>query len=158
MMDHGVGLQKPKGWSCNCSQVTLPASTLNCNNACTLCCLLLQAGENITFTWSIIGVAAEQKCTHGTDAAVSCKSPFTVAAKNVDAGAVMFTVAITDVCGNEKEVEYSYTAQGVTALTKVDDIPTTTDGGGAPVKKNGAAATAAAGMLTLGMGVLAALL
>jgi hypothetical protein len=81
-----------------------------------------------------------------------------VQAKDVSAAApIKFTVAITDVCGKEKELEYSYTAQGVTAVTKADDI---SSGGGSvnPPKKNGAAATAAAGMLTLGMGLLAALL
>jgi hypothetical protein len=73
---------------------------------------------------------------------------------------IKFKVMITDVCGNEKELEYSYTAQGVTAVTKPDEIPSNIVGGGTvnPPKKNGAATTAAAGMLTLGMGLLAALL
>uniref|UniRef100_A0A383VDX2 Uncharacterized protein n=1 Tax=Tetradesmus obliquus TaxID=3088 RepID=A0A383VDX2_TETOB len=118
----------------------------------------ITTSQNITFTWAITGVVFDQKCTHGSDAAVSCKSPFTVAAKDVSADPIKFTVDITDVCGAEKKLEYSYSAQGVTALTKVDDIPVGPGGGAVPPKKNGAAATAAAGMLTLGMGLLAALL
>jgi hypothetical protein len=133
---------------------TLPVVAYFCRP---LCCL--QTGQNITLTWDITGAVAEQKCKHGSDAAVSCKSPFTVAAKNVNADPIKFEVTITDVCGAEKKFEYSYTAQGVTAIAKVDEIPTPTGGGGVvPRKKNGAAATAAVGMLTLAMGLLAALL
>ncbi|KAF6263489.1 hypothetical protein COO60DRAFT_412525 [Scenedesmus sp. NREL 46B-D3] len=121
----------------------------------------IKTGEDITFTWSIVGAAETQTCTHGSATVADCKSPMKVKAMDVSGSTpIKFKVVITDVCGKKKELEYSYSAQGVTALTKPDEIPT--DNGSNPGtgtgRKNGAAATAAAGMLTLGMGLLAALL
>jgi hypothetical protein len=122
------------------------------------CCL--QTDEDITFTWSIVGAVESQTCTHSTTVIADCKSPMTVQAKDVSGTTpITFKVVIIDVCGNEKELEYSYTAQGVTAVTKPDDVSNIVGGGTvSPPKKNGAATTAAAGMLTMGMGLLAALL
>lgn len=67
-----------------------------------------------------MGVKAAQNCYHGSTLIADCESPVTVQAKDVSAAdaKIAFTVEFTDVCGEVKKAEYSYTQAGVTADTK----------------------------------------
>jgi hypothetical protein len=74
-----------------------------------------------------------------------------------------FRVEFTDVCGNSKEAEYSYTQQGVQAVSKVDYIPVVTDNLQLPSAaskqpRNSAAAAGPAGVLAVLLMLLAATL
>lgn len=84
-------------------------------------CCCLQAGDSITFSWKFVGIKVTQNCYHGDTLIADCESPVTVQAKDVSAAGakVTFTVKFTDVCGEVKEADYSYTQAGVTAETKV---------------------------------------
>jgi hypothetical protein len=74
-----------------------------------------------------------------------------------------FRVEFTDVCGNSKQAEYSYTQQGVQAVSKVDYIPVVTDNLSLPAAaskqpRNSAAAAKPAGLLAMLVMLLAAAL
>eukprot|EP00775_Hariotina_reticulata_P009796 gene9796-9954_t len=85
-------------------------------------------GENITFTWQFVGTGRQQ-CYHDEQLLPGpCRSPMTVVARSVETTSSInhvFRVEFTDVCGNQKNVTYMYTQQGVTTLTKIDYIPVT---------------------------------
>jgi hypothetical protein len=46
----------------------------------------LQPGTNITFAWTISGVAESVNCTHGSDVITNCTSPLRLPAKPVPTG------------------------------------------------------------------------
>lgn len=82
--------------------------------------LLLQSGEPITFYWRFVGIGEEQ-CFHDDVEIPNCKSGLVVQAKDVshDTKEHKFRVVFTDVCGNSKDAEYTYTQEGVKTVSKV---------------------------------------
>lgn len=82
--------------------------------------LLLQSGEPITFYWRFAGIG-EERCFHDNVQIPDCKSGVVVQAKDMshDAKEHTFRVEFTDVCGNTKDAEYSYTQEGVRTVSKV---------------------------------------
>lgn len=77
----------------------------------------IKAGDTITFTWNFIGIRAIQDCYHGTTLIANCTSPLKVQAMDVSAAnsTVTFTVQFTDICGNTKKAEFTYSQNGVTS-------------------------------------------
>jgi len=93
---------------------------------------VMQAGDAITFSWQIVA-AGEEKCYHdGVEVKTKCASPMVVAAKAFTANATShnFSVVFTDVCGNTKFANFTYTADGAKAVSEVDYVdPTVLDEG-----------------------------
>jgi len=88
------------------------------------CPLLLQNGDFITFEWKMVGIGTE-KCYHDDVQLPWCKSPITVQAMDVSSKDTQhkFRVEFTDVCGNTTDASFTYTQQGVTAVSKIDYKP-----------------------------------
>lgn len=87
----------------------------------------VEPGQEIVLSWEFRGVGTAL-CTHdgeplsNTEDGVHCRSPLAfAAADDLKNGKHTVKVAFTDVCGGEKEAEFEYTADGVLALTKLDD-------------------------------------
>ncbi|WIA16610.1 hypothetical protein OEZ85_013277 [Tetradesmus obliquus] len=145
-----VGVQK--------SKTTLSAITsdkLNQN---------IQSGEPITFFWQFAGIGQE-RCFHDDVEIPDCASGVIVQANDVSHNSQQhtFRVEFTDVCGNSKQAEYSYTQQGVQAVSKEDYIPVVTDNLSLPAAaskqpRNSAAAAKPAGVLAVLLVLLAAAL
>ena len=94
--------------------------------------LSLQAGDAITFSWQFVA-AGEEKCYHdNVEVKTACASPMIIAAKAFSANVTQhnFSVVITDVCGNTKFANFSYSADGAKAISEVDYVdPTVLDDG-----------------------------
>lgn len=86
----------------------------------------IQSGEPITFYWRFAGIGQE-RCFHDDVEIPNCRSGLVVQAKDVahDSKEHKFRVVFEDVCGNTKDAEYTYTQEGVKAVSKVDYIPVT---------------------------------
>lgn len=118
------------------------------------CASYLQTGESISFFWKFAGIGTE-RCFHDDKEIPKCESGLTIEAADLSHQNTQhtFRVEFKDVCGNTKEAEYSYTQQGVQALSKVDYIPVETSDVRhmppvtAKQPKNSAAAAAPAGLL-----------
>lgn len=80
----------------------------------------LQSGEPITFYWRFAGIGQE-RCFHDDVEIPNCRSGLVVQAKDVahDSKEHKFRVVFEDVCGNTKDAEYTYTQEGVKAVSKV---------------------------------------
>eukprot|EP00878_Enallax_costatus_P028568 GHUV01030865.1.p1 GENE.GHUV01030865.1~~GHUV01030865.1.p1 ORF type:complete len:509 (+),score=149.61 GHUV01030865.1:466-1992(+) len=87
----------------------------------------IKSGEPITFFWRFAGIG-EERCFHDNTEIPNCKSGLVVQARDVshDDKEHKFRVEFTDVCGNTKDAEYTYTQEGVKAASKVDYIPVAT--------------------------------
>jgi hypothetical protein len=85
----------------------------------------VQAGDAITFSWQFVAAGGE-KCYHdGVEVPlVSCASPMIVVAKAFSANVTShnFSVVMTDVCGNQKAANWTYTAGGAKAISEVDYV------------------------------------
>lgn len=85
----------------------------------------VQAGDAITFSWQFVAAGVE-KCYHdGVEIPlVPCVSPMIVVAKAFSANVTTrnFSVVITDVCGNNKTANWTYTAGGAKAVSEIDYV------------------------------------
>ncbi|KAF6263487.1 hypothetical protein COO60DRAFT_412512 [Scenedesmus sp. NREL 46B-D3] len=145
-----VGVQKSKT---TLSQIT--SDKFNTN---------IQSGEPISFFWQFAGIGQE-RCFHDDVEIADCASGVNVQANDVshESQQHTFRVEFTDVCGNSKEAEYSYTQQGVQAVSKVDYIPVVSDNLQLPAAvakqpRNSAAAAGPAGVSAALLMLLAAAL
>jgi hypothetical protein len=120
-----------------------------CLLLCCHCCL--QPGDDVTLTWQFVGVPRVTNCYHdGVLVLADCHSPMTITAAGFnDTSAHVFSAVLTDVCGNTKNAMFTYTATGVTDMTKADYVAQTiTVDAGSPVttKKNAAAMSGPGGL------------
>lgn len=121
----------------------------------------MQGGDAITFTWQFVA-AGEEQCYHDGVEIMStpCASPMIVAAKAFSANVTShnFSVVITDVCGNTKFANFTYTADGAKAVSEVDYVdPNRMDDGtvmptGTSTRRG--SGTSAAAPVTTGAGLL----
>lgn len=86
---------------------------------------VVQGGDAITFTWQFVA-AGEETCFHdGVEIkSTPCASPMIVAAKAFSANVTShnFSVVMTDVCGNTKTANFTYTPSGAQAISEVDYV------------------------------------
>lgn len=124
----------------------------------------LQAGDAITFSWQFVA-AGQEKCYHdNVEVKTACASPMILAAKAFSANVTShnFSVVITDVCGNTKFANFTYTADGAKAISEVDYTdPTVLDEGTgtfSPVAATGATTRRTTGVSAAGAPTAAGLL
>ncbi|WIA16612.1 hypothetical protein OEZ85_013279 [Tetradesmus obliquus] len=121
----------------------------------------IRAGDDITLTWQFVGVPRIINCYHdGELVQTDCRSPMTITAGGFSDTATkhVFSAVMTDVCGNTKNATLTYTATGVTEVTKADYVPqTVTVNPGNPVtpRKNAATISGPDGLALLGAGLVA---
>lgn len=122
----------------------------------------MQGGDAITFTWQFVA-AGEEQCYHDGVEILStpCASPMIVAAKAFSANVTShnFSVVITDVCGNTKFANFTYTADGAKAVSEVDYVDPNRMDDGTVVMPTGTSTrrgsgTSAAAPVTTGAGLL----
>lgn len=93
---------------------------------------VMQVGDPIIFSWQIVA-AGEEKCYHdGVEVKAACASPMAIAAMAFTANVTShnFSVVFTDVCGNTKLANFTYSADGAKAISEVDFVdPTVLDDG-----------------------------
>lgn len=133
---------------------------LHADQHCADAVCAVQGGDAITFTWQFVA-AGEEKCYHdGVEiTATPCVSPMIVAAKAFSSNVTHhnFSVVMTDVCGNSKTANFTYSAEGAKAVSEIDYVDpgkmdeTTTFGlTGASSTRSRTGTSAAAPVTTMG--------
>lgn len=117
---------------------------------------MMQAGDKIQFNWTFVGVIGNQTCYNGDTVIYDCKSGIKVTAL-LASTPTEFKVVFEDVCGHQKEAKFTYSAAGVTGMSKTD-IPITSPGGVTVTPHNAATAAVPGFLATVGAGLLMAAL